>query len=120
MVADCRSRLSVRPHSSRAVLFYSQHPNGEEDSSSLHGGCPVLHGEKWAANLWVWNGIRSGFPGSPTKPGVEPAKNPGELSATFTNSQKDATLKEVDLYFEDTFWGDFSFVRYWRNVLQNR
>ena len=48
MVADCRSRLAVRPHAGRAVLFYSQHPNGEEDASSLHGGCPVLHGEKWA------------------------------------------------------------------------
>ena len=53
MVADCRSRLAVKPHSARAVLFYSQHPNGEEDTSSLHGGCPVLDGEKWAANLWV-------------------------------------------------------------------
>jgi hypothetical protein len=53
MVADCRSRLVIRPYSARAVLFYSQHPNGEEDTSSLHGGCPVLEGEKWAANLWV-------------------------------------------------------------------
>jgi len=51
MVADCRSRLAVRPHSSRAVLFYSQHPNGEEDTSSIHGGCPVLHGEKWAVSF---------------------------------------------------------------------
>ena len=51
MVADCRSRLAVRPTSSRAVLFYSQHPNGEEDTSSLHGGCPVLHGEKWAVSI---------------------------------------------------------------------
>ena len=53
MVADCRSRLAIRPYPARAVLFYSQHPNGEEDTSSLHGGCPVLEGEKWAANLWV-------------------------------------------------------------------
>ena len=51
MVADCRSRLSVTPHAGRAVLFYSQHPNGEEDSSSLHGGCPVLQGEKWAVSF---------------------------------------------------------------------
>lgn len=50
MVADCRSRLAVRPHSGRAVLFYSQFPNGEEDTSSLHGGCPVLQGEKWAVS----------------------------------------------------------------------
>ena len=50
MVADCRSRLAVKPHSARAVLFYSQHPNGMEDTSSLHGGCPVLKGEKWAVS----------------------------------------------------------------------
>ena len=34
MVAKCRSRLAVRPHSSRAVLFYSQNPDGTPDSSS--------------------------------------------------------------------------------------
>jgi hypothetical protein len=55
MVARCRSKLSVRPSHGRAVLFYSQLPNGEQDSMSKHGGCPVLKGEKWAANLWVWN-----------------------------------------------------------------
>lgn len=52
MVAQCRSRLAVRPNSARAVLFYSQHPDGSPDKASLHGGCPVLRGEKWAANLW--------------------------------------------------------------------
>lgn len=50
MAAMCRSRLSVKPHKSRAVLFYSQLPNGEEDLSSKHGGCPVLSGTKW----YVW------------------------------------------------------------------
>ena len=54
MVARCRSRLSIRPHSSRAVLFYSQNPDGTPDKQSMHGGCPVIKGEKWAANLWVW------------------------------------------------------------------
>ena len=34
MVAKCRSRLAVRPHSSRAVLFYSQNPDGTPDKSS--------------------------------------------------------------------------------------
>lgn len=47
MAAKCRSRLSVKPHKSRAVLFYSQLPNGEEDPMSFHGGCPVLGGTKW-------------------------------------------------------------------------
>lgn len=53
MVANCRSRLAVRPHNARAVLFYSQHPNGEEDHASLHGGCPVLSevNTKWAVSI---------------------------------------------------------------------
>jgi prolyl 4-hydroxylase len=28
------------------------------DARSFHGGCPVVHGTKWAANLWVWNKVR--------------------------------------------------------------
>ena len=51
MVARCRSRLAVRPHSSRAVLFYSQEPDGTPDQNSLHGGCPVIRNEKWAGKL---------------------------------------------------------------------
>lgn len=50
--------MSVKPLKAEAVLFYSQHPDGRLDLSSLHGGCPVLQGTKWAANLWVWNGPR--------------------------------------------------------------
>lgn len=59
MVVTCRTRLSVRPSHGRAVLFYSQHPNGAEDKMSKHGGCPVLQEQtKWAANLWIWNAPR--------------------------------------------------------------
>lgn len=47
-VAQCRTKLAVRPNSARAVLFYSQHPNGEMDEFSRHGACPILRGEKWA------------------------------------------------------------------------
>ena len=39
-----------------AVLFYDQLPSGRPDPTSEHGGCPVLNGTKWAANLWVWSG----------------------------------------------------------------
>ena len=40
------------------MLFYSQGPGGTLEDASEHGGCPVLRGEKWAANMWVWNGPR--------------------------------------------------------------
>ena len=113
-VATCRSQLSVRPHSSRAVLFYSQHPNGEVDEDSLHGACPVLSNQKYAANLWVWNTPRTGFAGSPIKKkfrdeygGASVAKDPNDrsVSASFENSGKDPSMDEAELFYENTFWG---------------
>ena len=56
LVVQCRSKLAVKPRKAEAVLFYDQHPDGAQDMAALHGGCPVISGTKWAANLWVWNG----------------------------------------------------------------
>lgn len=118
MVAKCRSRLAIRPHSSRAVLFYSQHPNGEPDQASLHGGCPVLGGTKWAANLWVWNAPRGGYPGSPKNEhvvkqnlakGKKEDEHPNKKQATFSNQGTDNRFKNAELYFQDTFWGKLGF-----------
>ena len=67
MMFDCRSHFSVKPQKGKAVFFYSQTADGHLDLSSLHGACPVLHGEKWAANLWVWNAPRDGYPEAATK-----------------------------------------------------
>lgn len=33
-------------------IYRSRLPNGEEDRASLHGGEPVLRGEKWIATRW--------------------------------------------------------------------
>jgi len=41
MVAHCKTKLAIKPRAGRAVLFYSQHPNGKEDKMAFHGGCPV-------------------------------------------------------------------------------
>ena len=65
MVDQCYSKLAILPRKGNAILFYSQGPGGKLDDESLHGGCPVLSGQKWAANLWVWNGPRFGQPGAP-------------------------------------------------------
>jgi len=114
MVAQCRSRLAVRPNSARAVLFYSQHPDGSPDESSKHGGCPVLHGEKWAANLWVWNGPRNGFPGSPVneevvrkrkEKGISDPNQLQQINAVFKNTGRDPRFEKASLYFQETFWG---------------
>jgi len=37
-----------------AILFYNLLQDGNGDYLSLHSGLPVLKGEKWACNLWVW------------------------------------------------------------------
>lgn len=107
MVAKCNSRLTFRPGRAKSVLFYSQHPNGEPDKSSQHGGCPVLEGEKWAANLWVWNGPRYG----PHAPTFDTGQDENEgldhaVTATFRNSGKNPAFKSAKLFYENTYWGD--------------
>merc|ERR1712007_206903 len=57
MVKQCYSRFAVQPQKGNAILFYSQQ-HGQIDNTALHGGCPVLNGTKWAANLWFWNQCR--------------------------------------------------------------
>eukprot|EP00548_Thalassiothrix_antarctica_P005096 CAMPEP_0194137338 /NCGR_PEP_ID=MMETSP0152-20130528/7238_1 /TAXON_ID=1049557 /ORGANISM="Thalassiothrix antarctica, Strain L6-D1" /LENGTH=563 /DNA_ID=CAMNT_0038834319 /DNA_START=22 /DNA_END=1713 /DNA_ORIENTATION=- len=113
MVATCRSKFSVRPNSARAVLFYSQLPNGKEDTMSLHGGCPVLSDKpKWAANLWAWNTPRQGYPGAPFK-GEEPPEvpTPTQLKATFTNSGTNSEFESAQLYYDETqYWGEIGFT----------
>ncbi|KAL3800190.1 hypothetical protein HJC23_001111 [Cyclotella cryptica] len=117
MVARCRSRLAVRPHSSRAVLFYSQEADGTPDQKSLHGGCPVISGEKWAANLWVWNAPRGGFPGAPVNKEVvernraAKKENPNDhqKKVSFSNAGSDERFRNAELYFQETFWGKLGF-----------
>lgn len=69
-------------HQGEAVLFYDVTPDGLPDDMAEHGGCPVLRGVKWAANLWVWND------GNPSK--SESAK----LSLKFINKLPDGPQAE--------------------------
>ena len=55
LINECYTKLAAAPKKGRAILFYSQHPDGKLDNMATHGGCPVLEGTKWASNLWVWN-----------------------------------------------------------------
>lgn len=50
---SCAAGLKVRPAKGDALLFWSAHPNGTADLQALHGGCPVVRGEKWVATLWL-------------------------------------------------------------------
>jgi len=58
MVQDCYSKLAPKAKKGSAVLFYSQDELGAMNQMATHGGCPVLNGTKWAANLWFWNQCR--------------------------------------------------------------
>lgn len=45
--------LAVKPVRGDAVMFYGLKPDGTEDTTSLHGSCPTLKGEKWSATKWI-------------------------------------------------------------------
>jgi len=55
--------LRPKPRKGNAVLFYGMpekgHMLGYRDDLSLHGGCDVKIGEKWAANYWFHNYVRT-------------------------------------------------------------
>ncbi len=49
--------LKIMPKKGDALLFYSCFPSGKEDPLTLHGGAPVLVGEKWIATKWMRIGL---------------------------------------------------------------
>lgn len=52
-----RAKVSVKPVKGSAVLFYNCLPGGKEDPNTLHGGAPVIKGEKWIATKWLRMGV---------------------------------------------------------------
>jgi len=52
--SDCaKGHVAARPKKGDAVLFYSFFPNKTMDPASMHTGCPVIKGIKWAAPVWI-------------------------------------------------------------------
>ena len=95
---------AVRPNATRAVLFYSQLPNGEPDPKSRHGGCPVLKGTKLAANLWTWSASRSSWELAPQKNATGPPKGTSRnaIRAIFKNSGADPRFDETtEVFYKD-------------------
>jgi len=50
--------LKVKPEIGKAVLFYSQLPDGNMDEFSQHKAHIVRENYKWLINLWVWDPVR--------------------------------------------------------------
>ncbi|XP_068645588.1 probable prolyl 4-hydroxylase 3 isoform X2 [Aristolochia californica] len=53
-LSECAKKgLSVKPKMGNALLFWSVRPDATLDPSSLHGGCPVIKGNKWSSTKWM-------------------------------------------------------------------
>ncbi len=52
---DRHDGVVITPKPGKAVLFYNILPDGNVDDLSQHGAQTVKAGEKWAANLWIWD-----------------------------------------------------------------
>eukprot|EP00617_Octactis_speculum_P018039 CAMPEP_0185760138 /NCGR_PEP_ID=MMETSP1174-20130828/18987_1 /TAXON_ID=35687 /ORGANISM="Dictyocha speculum, Strain CCMP1381" /LENGTH=278 /DNA_ID=CAMNT_0028440823 /DNA_START=807 /DNA_END=1643 /DNA_ORIENTATION=- len=121
LLNQCFTRLALHPKKARAILFYSQHPNGTHDPNSRHGGCPVREGTKWAANLWIWNQARAGYPLAPVKRSARglDRKESVQRDRLLTQAKglqdasTRATFRNVDgppdalLLYEKQLWDDF-------------
>ncbi|KAK6190713.1 hypothetical protein SNE40_002516 [Patella caerulea] len=45
----------MTPQKKSAIFWYSYPPNDDEILElSEHAGCPVVLGEKWVSNKWIW------------------------------------------------------------------
>ncbi len=47
--------FKVHPGKGGAILFYNLLPDGNGDIKAMHSALPVLRGEKWLANFWIWD-----------------------------------------------------------------
>jgi len=47
--------IFTHPGKGSAVLFYNLLPDGNTDDTTLHAALPVVKGEKWLANFWIWD-----------------------------------------------------------------
>ncbi|XAR73728.1 Procollagen-proline dioxygenase [Bertholletia excelsa] len=53
-LSECgKGGLSIKPKMGDALLFWSMKPDATLDPSSLHGGCPVIKGNKWSSTKWM-------------------------------------------------------------------
>ncbi len=80
-------KLEVEPVPGRMVLFHNTTERGDLHVKSLHGGLPVIAGEKWACNLW-FRAEPYVRPGARARPAHAARKNP--RSSKRAKSQKAA------------------------------
>ncbi|XP_067623244.1 uncharacterized protein [Eurosta solidaginis] len=52
--------VAIKPKKGNVLFFYNLHRSLAGDYRTRHGGCPVLKGSKWIANIWI-NDITQAF-----------------------------------------------------------
>lgn len=55
--SESHDGIRVKPKAGTAVLFYNTLPDGNFDDLSQHQSTPVRSGEKYLANLWIWDPV---------------------------------------------------------------
>ena len=100
---SCNQGLSVVPKRGKVIIFYNMLADGALDEMSLHAGCSVEKGVKWAANKWLWNKPKAG-PWSGDTRDLESLKatlnepDPAELqhaASQFVLSEQDTYEPEI-------------------------
>nr|KAI8737383.1 prolyl 4-hydroxylase subunit alpha-3 [Biomphalaria glabrata] len=49
-----RVGVAVAPKKNMALFWYNFDPAHQKDDLTHHAGCPVLIGQKWICNKWIW------------------------------------------------------------------
>lgn len=57
-LADEGEGFKIHPGEGSVVFFYNLLKDGNGDELTIHTALPVLEGEKWVANLWIWDPVR--------------------------------------------------------------
>lgn len=45
--------VTSQPKKGNLIVWWNTKSDGNQDSLTLHGGCPVLIGSKWITNKWI-------------------------------------------------------------------
>lgn len=56
--AETTGGMNMKPAKGKAMIFYMVNPDGNLDDLTQHAALPVLEGEKWFSNLWIWDPFR--------------------------------------------------------------
>jgi prolyl 4-hydroxylase len=53
LTAFPRIGITAKPIKGSGLFWFNTKGSGESEPLSLHGGCPIIYGQKWVANQWV-------------------------------------------------------------------